>query len=80
MSTIRNRSVQTCSLACSGRGPARVGRSRTDSEQTASVLRRALVAVIGDHAKGFVPIWLCQLQERYIDIARLFGMGAVFGL
>ena len=41
--------------------------------------RRALVALIGDLAKGFVPIWLFYGPEHYINIAWLFGMGAVFG-
>lgn len=41
--------------------------------------RRALVALIGDLAKGFVPIWLFYGPEYYINIAWLFGMGAVFG-
>ncbi len=41
--------------------------------------RRALVALIGDLAKGFVPIWLFHGPADYINIAWLFGMGAVFG-
>ena len=41
--------------------------------------RRALVALIGDLAKGFVPIWLFHGPEDYINFAWLFGMGAVFG-
>ena len=59
--------------------PARVGRSRTDGEQRAAALRRALVALIGGLANGFVPNWLFHRPEDSITIAWLFAMVAVFG-
>ena len=41
--------------------------------------RRAIIALIGDLAKGYVPIWLFYGPEMYINFAWLFGMAAVFG-
>ncbi len=41
--------------------------------------KRALVALIGDVAKGFVPVWLFHSPDHFINIGWLIALGAVFG-
>ncbi len=41
--------------------------------------KRALVALVGDMGKGFVPVWLFYAPEHFVNIGWLFALGAVFG-
>ena len=48
--------------------------------------RRALIALVGDVGKGYVPVWLFYSSDffsyspgQFINFAWLFALGAVFG-
>ncbi len=41
--------------------------------------RRALVALVGDVGKGFMPVWLFYAPDYFVNFAWLFALCAVFG-
>lgn len=41
--------------------------------------RRALISLVGDVGKGFVPVWLFYSPDEFINWAWLFALCAVFG-
>ncbi len=41
--------------------------------------RRSLISLFGDVGKGFVPVWLFHGAGDPVNLAWLYGMGAVFG-
>ncbi len=41
--------------------------------------KRALISLVGDIGKGFLPVWLFYDPSNYVNLAWLYAMGAVFG-
>ena len=41
--------------------------------------KRALIALVGDVGKGFVPVWLFYSSDQFINFGWLFALIAVFG-
>ena len=41
--------------------------------------KRAVVSLVGDVGKGFVPVWLFYDPEQFVNFGWLYAMGAVFG-
>lgn len=41
--------------------------------------KRALISLVGDVGKGYLPVWLFYDPEQFINFGWLYAMGAVFG-
>lgn len=41
--------------------------------------KRALIALVGDVGKGFLPVWLFYSSDQFINVGWLIALGAVFG-
>ena len=41
--------------------------------------KRALISLVGDVGKGYLPVWLFYDPEQFVNFGWLYAMGAVFG-
>ena len=41
--------------------------------------KRALISLVGDVGKGFVPVWLLYSPDQFVNVGWLISLGTVFG-
>ena len=41
--------------------------------------KRALISLVGDVGKGFLPVWLLYSPDQFVNVGWLISLGTVFG-